>query len=85
VRALAASSKEEDVMIAKWKSLVVVSIVLAAIAWLGPHNDSGSVDLAQQVSAIATGCGAPSGRCMVDVRYTYPAADLSIVADDAYF
>jgi hypothetical protein len=31
-------------MIAQWKSWVVVSIVLAAIAWLGRHNDSGSVD-----------------------------------------
>ena len=74
-------------MIAKWKSLVVVSIVLAAIAWLGPHNDSGSgsVDLAQQASAIAPGCGTPSGRCMVDVRYAYPAADLSVISDDAYF
>jgi hypothetical protein len=32
-------------MIAKWKSLVVLSIALVAIAWLGPRNDSGSVDL----------------------------------------
>jgi hypothetical protein len=72
-------------MIAKWKSLVVLSIVLAAIAWLGPHNDSGSVGLAQQASASAPGCGTPLGRCMVDVRYAYPAADLSIISDDAYF
>jgi hypothetical protein len=69
-------------MIAHWKSLVVVSVVLAAIAWLGRHSDSGTVDYPQQVSAIATGCGAPS-RCMVDVRYAYPAADLSVISDDA--
>jgi hypothetical protein len=72
-------------MIANWKSLAVLLIGLAAFVWLGPGSDSGSVDLAQQVSAIAPGCGAPSGRCLVDVRYTYPAADLSVVADDAYF
>jgi hypothetical protein len=71
-------------MIAQWKSWVVVSIVLAAIAWLGRHNDSGSVDHPQQVSAIAPGCGR-RGRCMVDVRYAYPAADLSVISNDAYF
>jgi hypothetical protein len=47
-------------MIAHWKSLVVVSVVLAAIAWLGRHNDSGTIDHPQQVSAVATGCGTPS-------------------------
>ena len=72
-------------MIANWKSLALLLIGLAAIAWLGPHNDSGSVDLAQQVSPIAPGCGTPSGRCMVDIRYTYPAADLSVLAEEVYF
>jgi hypothetical protein len=71
-------------MIAHWKSLVVVSVVLVAIAWLSRHNDSGTADRPQQVSAIATGCGTP-GRCMVDVRYAYPAWDLSVISDDAYF
>jgi hypothetical protein len=71
-------------MIAHWKSLVVVSVVLAAIAGLGRHNDSGTADHLQQVSSIATGCGTPS-RCMVDVRYAYPAADLSVMSDDGYF
>jgi hypothetical protein len=71
-------------MIAHWKSLVVVSVVLVAIAWLSRHNDSGTADHLQQVSSIATGCGTPS-RCMVDVRYAYPAADLSVMSDDAYF
>ena len=71
-------------MVAKWKLLVVVSIVLAAVGWLGRHNDGVSVDHPQQVSAIAPGCGTP-GRCMVDVRYAYPAADLSVISDDAYF
>jgi hypothetical protein len=72
-------------MIAHWKSLAMLVIGLAAMVSLGPRNDSGSFDAAQQVSAIAPGCGTPSGRCMVDIRYTYPAADLSVSADDAYF
>jgi hypothetical protein len=78
----AASLKEERVMIANWKSLAVLLIGLATFVWLGPHSDSGNAEIAQQVTAIA---GTHSGRCMVDIRFTYPAADLSVLADDVYF
>jgi hypothetical protein len=72
-------------MIANWKSLALLLIGLAAFVWLGPCSDSGNSEIAQQVSAIAPGCGTHAGRCMVDIRFTYPAADLSVLADDVYF
>jgi hypothetical protein len=73
-------------MIGNWKSLAVLLLIgLAAFVWLGPRSDSGSPEIAQQVSAIAPSCGTPSGRCMVDIRFTYPAADLSVLPDDVYF
>jgi hypothetical protein len=72
-------------MIPYWKSLVVLLIGLAAFVGLGPRNDSGSPEVAQQVSAIAHGCGTQSGRCMVDIRYAYPAADLSVLVEEVYF
>jgi hypothetical protein len=70
-------------MIANWKSLAVLLMGLAAFVWRGPLSDSGNSEIAQQVSATAAGCG--THRCMVDIRFTYPAADLSILADDVYF
>jgi hypothetical protein len=72
-------------MIANWKSLAVLLIGLAGFVWLGPRSDSRNSEIAQQVSAISPGCGTHSGRCMVDIRFTYPAADLSVLADDVYF
>lgn len=72
-------------MMVYWKSLAVLLIGLAAFVCLGPRNDSGSPEVVQQVSAIAHGCGTQSGQCMVDIRYAYPAADLSVLADDVYF
>jgi hypothetical protein len=72
-------------MIANWKSLAVLLIGLAPFVWLGPHSDSRNSEVTQQVSAIAPGCGTPSSRCVVDIRFTYPAADLSVLSDDVYF
>jgi hypothetical protein len=77
--------KKERVMIANWKSLAVPLIGLAPFVWLGPHSDSRNSEVTQQMLAIAPGCATHSGRCMVDIRFTYPAADLSVLADDVYF
>jgi hypothetical protein len=73
-------------MIGNWKSLAVLLLIgLAAFVWLGPRSDSRGSEIAQQVSADASGCGTPSSRCVVDIRSTYPAADLSVLSDDVYF
>jgi hypothetical protein len=75
-------------MIAHWKPLAVVFVVLISIPWLvlWGHTSGGAfgprIQLAMQGSAA--GCISHSlVRCRVDVRYL-PAADL-IVADDAFF
>jgi hypothetical protein len=80
----AASLKKERVMIANWKSLAALLIGFAAFVWLGSSSDSANSEIAQ-VSATGPGCGTHAGRCMVDIRFTYPAADLSVLADDVYF
>jgi hypothetical protein len=72
-------------MIGNWKSLAVLLIGLAAFVWLGQRSDSRGSEIAQQMSADASGCGTPSNRCVVDIRFTYPAADLSVLPDDVYF
>lgn len=65
-------------MIANCKYAALL-IGLAACLWLGPHDDSEGPEV-----AIAHECGMQSDRCMVAIRYTYPAADLS-VAEEVYF
>jgi hypothetical protein len=67
-------------MTANCKLLAVLLIGLAACLWLGPHDDSEGSEV-----AIAHACGTQSGRCMVDIRYPYPAADLSVLAGEVYF
>jgi hypothetical protein len=61
-------------MFANWQSVAVLLIGVATFFWLSPRNDSRSSETAQQVSAMAPGCGTQSGRCLVDIRFTYPAA-----------
>lgn len=72
-------------MTANWKSLAVLLIGLSTFVWLGPRSDSQNLEISQQMSAVAPGCSTHSGRCMVDIRFTYPAGDLSVLADDVYF
>jgi hypothetical protein len=72
-------------MIACRTSAAVLLMGLAAFAWLGPGDDSGTSMIARQGSAGAPGCGAQSGRCMLDIRYARPAADLSVLAEEVYF
>lgn len=80
-------------MIANWKALVLASVTLAAIACFGPRRDtdpSADADgVAQVVAQVATyerGCASHRAtRCTVEIRYAYPAADLSVVPEDVYF
>jgi hypothetical protein len=76
-------------MIANWKSLALALplIGLGAIAW-GLRNNIGA-SLGSEVAAqmpAAAGCySRHSTRCTVEIRYAYPAADLSVVPQDVYF
>lgn len=72
-------------MIAYRTSAALLLMGLAAFVWLAPSDDGGASTIAQQASTGAPGCGAQSGRCMVDIRYARPAADLSVLTEDVYF
>jgi hypothetical protein len=73
-------------MTAFCRSWALASVGLVALALLGLRSDtelSGS-EVAQQ--AAAPGCHSHySNRCTIEIRYAYPAADLSVVPQDVYF
>jgi hypothetical protein len=76
-------------MLANWKPLALAVIGVATILWLGPRNDSGEPYSTSELvmNAPATrGCVAErAGRCTFDVLYAYPAADIFVLPEDAYF
>jgi hypothetical protein len=76
-------------MLAIWKPLALAAIGIFTMLWLGPHRDSAK---AYSTSDLAMDAPAPRGcvaqrvaGCTVDVRYAYPAAELSVLPDDAFF
>jgi hypothetical protein len=76
-------------MVAYSKLLALAAAGAVTILWLGPRNDSGEAystsELAMNAPA-APGCGAQRGaRCTIDIRYAYPAAELFVLPEDAYF
>lgn len=76
-------------MLANWKRLALATIGVATILWLGPRNDSGETYPASELAMDAQttpGCVAQrAARCTIDVRYAYPAGDLFVLSEDAYF
>jgi hypothetical protein len=72
-------------MIAFRTSWASALVGLAALTSLGlaltPKPLSGS-EVAEPTAAL--GCR-NSTRCMIEIRYAYPAADLSVVPQDIYF
>lgn len=76
-------------MIANWKTLACGVVGLVLFALLGPPRDSGREDLPDGIELAMhdpVTCGAShSPRCMIDIRYAYPAVDLYVVPDDFYF
>jgi hypothetical protein len=76
-------------MLANWKPLVLAIIGIVTILWLGPRSDSGEAYPTSEraMNAQATpGCVAKrAARCTIDVRHAYPAADLFVLPEDAYF
>lgn len=75
-------------MVANWKALTFGFVGMASFAWLGPTRDSAK-DLSPSTEFAMNNPGActrhGSSRCMVDVRYAYPAAALYLVPEDSYF
>jgi hypothetical protein len=68
-------------------SWTLALVGLAALALLGLRSNtdapSGS-EVAERVDA--PGCHSRfSTRCLIEIRYAYPAADLSVVPQDIYF
>ena len=75
-------------MLARSKLLALAAIGVVTILWLGPRNDSGEAYSTEPaMNAPATGgCAAQrSAHCTVDIRYAYPAAELFVLPEDAYF
>jgi len=76
-------------MLANWKPLALAAIGIVTIPWLGPHNDGGKADSISELAMNAPasrGCVAQRGpRCTIDIQYAYPAAELFVLPEDAYF
>jgi hypothetical protein len=69
----------------RWWALAGIGLV--ALASLGLRSDNSDIVGKQADAPIgALGCEVnASNRCMVEIRYACPAADLSVVLFDAYF
>jgi hypothetical protein len=68
-------------------SLALALVGLAALALLGLRSNTAALsgsEMAERIDAL--GCHSRfSTRCMIEIRYAYPAADLSVVPQDIYF
>jgi hypothetical protein len=74
-------------MLVRSKLLALAAVGVVTVLWLGPHNDSGEAYSASEVvmnGPARGGCVALRG-CTVDIRYAYPAAELAVLPEDAYF
>jgi hypothetical protein len=68
----------------RWRALAGIGLV--AMASLGLRSDNPDMGKQADEPIDALGCAVnTSTRCMVEIRYAYPAAELSVVPFDAYF
>jgi len=74
-------------MTAFCRSWTLAFVGLAALALLGLHSDIDALpgsDTAELVAEL--GCHSRnSTRCMIEIRYAYPAPDLSVAPQAVYF
>jgi hypothetical protein len=70
-----------------FRSWAVASLGLAALALLVLHSDTDALPGSGVAQRDAVpGCHSHySTRCTIEIRYAYPAADLSVVPQDVYF
>jgi hypothetical protein len=74
-------------MIANWKWLSLAVAVLVAIVGLRPLGDT-EPGPAVGDEAVADGSGCAGHRptpCMIEIRYAYPAGDLSVVPEEMIY
>ena len=72
------------------ETLALAAIGIVTIVWLGSRNDRGEAssisELAMNAPVVTHGCVVQrGGRCTIDIRYAYPAAELLVLPEDAYF
>jgi hypothetical protein len=75
-------------MLARLKLLAFAATGVVTILWLGPDNDSGETNSTSELAmkAPTRGCfGQQGARCTINIRYAYPAAELLVLPEDAYF
>jgi hypothetical protein len=74
-------------MLANWKPLALAAIGIVTILWIGRPTDGGEAYSTSELATPATlGCVARrDARCAIDIRYAYPAAELFVLPEDAYF
>ena len=71
-------------------SLNFRAISAASVLWLGPRNDGGEAypnsEIMMDTPEVARSCVVwRPPLCMVDIRYAYPAGELFVLTEDAYF
>lgn len=76
-------------MLAYSKLLALAAIGVVTMVWFDPRTDSGEArstsELAMNAPATRGCVDQPGARCAMDIRYAYPAAELFVVPEDAYF
>jgi hypothetical protein len=76
-------------MLAYSKLLALAAIGVVTMLRLGPRNDSGEAystsELAMNAPATRGCVGQSGARCTSDIRYAYPAGELFVLPEDAYF
>ena len=76
-------------MLINWKSLAIAAFVFVTMLWIGLHNGSDKSYLTSELmmnAAPTRGCVAQrDGLCTLDIWYYYPAADLFVRSEEAYF
>jgi hypothetical protein len=68
----------------RWWALAVGLAALALLGLRSDNNDLSGPQADDRVAALDCQLGT-STRCMVEIRYAYPAADLSVMPSDVYF
>jgi hypothetical protein len=75
-------------MLARLKLLALAAIGVVTILWVGPGKDYGEAYSSSELAMNAPirGCiDQRAARCTIDIRYAYPAAELFVVPEEAYF
>ena len=68
------------------KLFAIASVGAATLAALSLGSDSGvRLDVPRTEHVASAACHGRSAACTIEIDYTYPAGDLSVVPPDIYF